>query len=130
MALPLFTPPYDLFLGTTVTLVDPRKTLLSFADHDVTQALMYTMRKLGTRFLLGETLERVDRIRCDRGKSHVVARLKSGKSIIGDALMYCMGRSGNTDSLSLDLVGIEPDKRGLLAVNDFYQTGTKIKEKI
>ncbi len=90
----------------------------------MTQALMYTMRKLGTRFLLGETLERVDRIRCDRGLSHIAARLKSGKNIIGDALLYCMGRSGNTDSLSLELVGIEPDKRGLLAVNDFYQTGT------
>ncbi len=113
-----------MFLGTTVNIVDPRSTLLSFADRDATQALMYTMRKFGTRFLLGETLERVDRIRCDRGIPHIAAHLKSGKKIIGDALLYCMGRKGNTDSLSLELVGIEPDKRGLLPVNDFYQTGT------
>ncbi len=85
---------------------------------------MYTMRKIGTRFLLGETLKHVDQIRCDRGLPHVAAHLKSGKTIVGDALLYCMGRKGNTDSLSLELVGIEPDKRGLLPVNDFYQTGT------
>jgi thioredoxin reductase len=29
---------------------------------------------------------------------------------------------GNTESLQLDAVGLEADNRGLLDVNDFYQT--------
>jgi pyruvate/2-oxoglutarate dehydrogenase complex dihydrolipoamide dehydrogenase (E3) component len=29
---------------------------------------------------------------------------------------------GNTSSLGLDVMGIEANKRGLITVNDFYQT--------
>lgn len=32
-----------------------------------------------------------------------------------------MGRQGNTDTLNLDAVGVQADKRGLLEVNSFYQ---------
>lgn len=31
----------------------------------------------------------------------VVAHLLSGKRVVGDALLYAMGRLGNTDSLNL-----------------------------
>lgn len=40
--------------GTTVTVIDPRDEVLGFADREVTQALCYSMRKNGARFLLGE----------------------------------------------------------------------------
>lgn len=40
--------------GTTVTVIDPRDEVLSFADREVAQALCYSMRQNGARFLLGE----------------------------------------------------------------------------
>lgn len=35
--------------GTTVTVVDPRPNVLSFADKDVIENLQYTMRQNGAR---------------------------------------------------------------------------------
>lgn len=43
--------------GTTVTVIDPRDEVLGFADREVTQALCYSMRKNGARFLLGEKVQ-------------------------------------------------------------------------
>lgn len=46
----------------------------------------------------------------------VVAYLESGKRVVGDALLYTMGRQGNTDSMALDKAGLKADGRGLLEV--------------
>ena len=53
---PLYSPParINVIPGTTVTVIDPRDEVLGFADREVTQALCYSMRKNGARFLLGE----------------------------------------------------------------------------
>ncbi|MGA5989311.1 FAD-dependent oxidoreductase, partial [Escherichia coli] len=48
--------------------------------------------------------------------------LQSGKKIKADAILWCNGRSGNTDGLGLENVGLTPNSRGQLAVNDQYQT--------
>ena len=40
--------------GTTVTIIDPRDEVLGFIDSDVRQALQYSMRKWGARFILGD----------------------------------------------------------------------------
>jgi len=39
-----------------------------------------------------------------------------------DILLYANGRTGNTDNMGLDKVGIIPDSRGNLKVNDDFQT--------
>lgn len=36
---------------------------------------------------------------------------------------------GNTSSLGLDVMGIEANKRGLITVNDFYQTKVRMDVK-
>ncbi|MGB1062778.1 MAG: FAD-dependent oxidoreductase, partial [Ketobacter sp.] len=40
----------------------------------------------------------------------------------GDAFLWCNGRTGNTDQLNLDAVGLVANHRGQLEVNDRYQT--------
>ena len=47
----------------------------------------------------------------------MVAHFESGKRVVGDALLYTMGRQGNTDSLDLRSVGLEADRRGLMEVS-------------
>ena len=39
--------------------------------------------------------------------------------------MYCVGRTGNTESLALEAVGLETDERGRLRVDEHYQTGVE-----
>jgi NAD(P) transhydrogenase len=51
-----------------------------------------------------------------------VLHLKSGKRLKTELLLWAQGRTGNTHDLGLDRVGLTPDGRGLLAVDDFYRT--------
>jgi hypothetical protein len=46
----------------------------------------------------------------------------SGKKLKADCLLYTVGRQGNTANLGLDKIGLAANKRGLIAVNDHYQT--------
>lgn len=39
-----------------------------------------------------------------------------------DCLLYANGRTGNTETLGLENVGLETDSRGQLKVNSMYQT--------
>lgn len=39
-----------------------------------------------------------------------------------DCLLYANGRTGNTDKLNLESVGLQADSRGQLVVNANYQT--------
>ena len=52
----------------------------------------------------------------------VIVHLKSGKKVKADCLLYANGRTGNTDTLGLENVGIKTDSRGQVAVNAHYQT--------
>ena len=59
----------------------------------------------------------------ERGE-RVNIRLVSGKQILTDAALFCVGRTGATDALNLEAVGLKADSRGRLAVNERYQTET------
>src|SRR5262249_28812145 len=54
--------------------------------------------------------------------ARVVATTRSGKRIVGEKLLYAVGREGNTADLALDRAGIAPGRRGLLTVNAHFQT--------
>jgi NAD(P) transhydrogenase len=104
-------------LGVRVTIIDPRKHLLSFLDHEIGDALMYLMRKYGVTLILGESAEEV----LVEGEQTVTVT-KSGRRVVADRLLYTAGRCGNTENLGLEAVGIEVDSRGLVKVNERYQT--------
>src|SRR5204863_6257743 len=84
-------------LNCEVTLIDERSELLPFVDREIIEALSYHMRQHEATLRLGETVTRVEKDA--RGK--VVAHLKSGKKVVGDALLYTVGRQGNSDRLNL-----------------------------
>ncbi len=105
-------------LGVRVILIEARPSLLDFVDAEISEALQYRMRAMGVTLRLGE---RVDEIRV-QPDGLVQATLQSGKHLRADTLLYCIGRQGTTDRLGLENVGLVPDNRGRLKVNDNYQT--------
>jgi NAD(P) transhydrogenase len=107
-------------LGAEVTLIDQRQQILDFVDKEITEALMYHLRQMGTTFRLGD---KVTRVGIDPQKSRVFAELESGKRVHGDILLYCVGRQANGDQLNLEAAGLSPDDRGRVRVNAFFQTG-------
>jgi len=57
-----------------VTVIDPRTNLLGFADREISDALMYFMRQYGARFILGETVEKIEPL-----PDRAIVHLSTGK---------------------------------------------------
>jgi NAD(P) transhydrogenase len=104
-------------LGSEVTVVDGRPTMLDFCDPEITEALRYHLRDLGVIFRFGETVTAVKGV-----PDGTITELESGKQIAADAVFYSAGRVGATSGLGLDSVGLEVDERGRIAVDERYRT--------
>jgi NAD(P) transhydrogenase len=104
-------------LGVLVDLVDTRDRLLSFLDKEISDALGYQLRKMNVIIRHNEEYSKVETL--DDG---VVMHLKSGKKLKADILLWANGRTGNTQDLGLELIGLKANSRGQLAVNENYQT--------
>jgi NAD(P) transhydrogenase len=107
-------------LGVQVTLVDTREELLPYLDREMAALLKRNMKKLGIVLVQSD---RHDKIETLEGKRPTVRCLTRGNNVLeADLLLYCVGRDGNTGELCLEKLGIFPNERGLLEVNEFYQT--------
>jgi NAD(P) transhydrogenase len=104
-------------LGTEVTVVERRGRLLEFCDSEIVEGLQYHLRELGVIFRFNE-----DVVGVMKHDSGAITELASGKRIPSDAVLYAAGRRGAVDALGLDAIGIEPDDRGRIAVDDRYRT--------
>jgi NAD(P) transhydrogenase len=105
-------------LGVKVTLVEKRAKLLEFADDEMVTSLVYWLGHHGATLRLAETVMNIE----IEKEGRVITKLESGKSVVSEQLLYTMGRLGNTKALNLEALGIEADKRGLLKVNENFQT--------
>ncbi len=104
-------------LGCKVNLVNTRDKLLEFLDDEIIDALSYHLRDQGVVIRHNEEIEEIEGV--DDG---VILTLKSGKRLKTDILLWANGRSGNTDGLGLDKLGIEPNSRGHIIVDEHFQT--------
>jgi NAD(P) transhydrogenase len=104
-------------LGITVTLVDGRDRLLAFLDGEIAERLRAQMQALGVDVRLRESVTRyvpeTDGVRLE---------LKSGGSLLVDQVLVAAGRTANVADLALDRTGLAVNDRGLLTVNEHYQT--------
>jgi NAD(P) transhydrogenase len=104
-------------LGVKVNLVNTRDKLLEFLDDEITDALAYHLRERGVLIR-----HREEFVKVEGQPDGAVLHLKSGKQLKTDILLWANGRTGNTDQLGLDKIGIVPDSRGNLKVNENFQT--------
>jgi NAD(P) transhydrogenase len=104
-------------LGTKVTVVEKRDTMLDFCDPEIVEALKFHLRDLAVTFRFGEEVTAVD-----VGSSGTVTTLGSGKQIPAETVMYSAGREGQTEDLGLEHAGLETDHRGRIFVDDQFQT--------
>ena len=107
-------------LGVEVIVVDRHKRLLPFVDSEIVDSLIAQMRENRAVFRFREDVESVKVSRNEL--SPVTVTLKSQKVLKGDMVLFSVGRRGATDGLNLEAAGLETIKRGLLEVNENYQT--------
>ncbi|HVS32772.1 MAG TPA: Si-specific NAD(P)(+) transhydrogenase [Thermoanaerobaculia bacterium] len=105
-------------LGVEVHLIDGRTSLLPHVDREIVDVLVGELQnRLKVTMHLG-----CDVASISRGKEGVRVKLKDGFELTVDTLLYAAGRVSNTAELNLESAGVETGARGLLTVNDRYQT--------
>ncbi len=104
-------------LRTKVNLINTRHQLLSFLDDEIIDALSYHLRENGVLIRHNEEYEKVEAD--DNG---VTIYLKSNKKIRTDYLLWAQGRTGNTEYLGIENIGLETDERQNFVINDKNQT--------
>src|SRR5438045_8162838 len=87
-------------------------------DAESIETSRVRMREINITFRFGEEVVNVRKT----AEGVVIADLKSRKEIRSDALLYTVGRQGNTAELNLETSGLEADDRGRIAVNEHFQT--------
>jgi NAD(P) transhydrogenase len=104
-------------LGAKVDLINTRDRLLAFLDAETSDSLSYHFWNSGIVIRHNEEFNKVETR--DDG---VIIHMASGKKMQADCLLFANGRTGNTDKLNLSAIGLTPDSRGNLKVNNSYQT--------
>ncbi len=104
-------------MGCKVDLINNRDRLLSFLDDEISDALSYHLRDQGVMIRHNETYEALE-----THDHSVVLQMKSGKKIKADIFLWANGRTGNSQNMGLESLGIVPNGRGQLDVNESYQT--------
>ena len=104
-------------LGTDVTILDGRDKLLGFLDDELVDAFGREVRRLGMKVQLGDAPNA-----CSVKGDVCTVGTVGGKTYTAGAVLAAAGRSGNTAGLGLEEIGIAPDKRGSLTVNEHFQT--------
>ncbi len=104
-------------LGYKVDLINNQDKLLNYLDSEISDALAHDFRQFGVLIRNNEEIDHLE-----THDDHVVLHLKSGKKIKSDAILWSNGRSGNTEGLNVEAIGLEANSRGQLKVDDHYCT--------
>jgi NAD(P) transhydrogenase len=108
-------------LGVKVYLVHPKaRALDSLLDTEIGEIFMKRMADMGVQLCMNDGVES-----CTLDPNgDVRTKLKSGKELVTDTMLYALGRSGQTDGLGLKELGIPIGKYGHIEKVDpiTYQT--------
>lgn len=104
-------------LGYKVDLINNQDQLLNYLDSEISDAIAHDFRQFGVVIRSNEEIDHLE-----THDDYVILHLKSGKKIKSDAILWSNGRSGNTEGLNLEAIGLEANSRGQLKVDDTYCT--------
>ena len=104
-------------LGVQVTLIEPKERLLPFVDYEMIQRLRVKLEALGVKFMLGHRVTSME-----RRDGRVQLTLNKRDTLDFDNVLIASGRQSNVQALGLDQIGVQTGNRGLITVNDHYQT--------
>ncbi|MDO9116863.1 MAG: Si-specific NAD(P)(+) transhydrogenase [Nitrospira sp.] len=105
-------------MGVPVILIDKRPRLLEFVDAEIIDTLQRQMKEIGVTLYHEEEVVSIQK----EASGRIAVTLQKAKPISAGTLMYAIGRVGATRDLRLEHIGLAPDSRGRLAVNEHFQT--------
>ncbi|MBP6828772.1 MAG: dihydrolipoyl dehydrogenase [Saprospiraceae bacterium] len=110
-------------LGTEVIVVEFLDRIIATMDSDCSRELTKSLKNLGMKFHLRYA---VTEVKPSKNKVTVVAKSRDDESkTLSWEVDYCLvaiGRRPYTDGLGLENIGIAPDEKGRIPVDDHLQT--------
>ncbi len=109
--------------GAEVTVVEMLPTLLPLEDEDMGKTLQRIFQKRGITVHTGATLQRIED-GPDGGKRSTIA-WPDGRTqqVDSEIVLIGVGRKPNSDGLNLEAVGVRPNQRGFIEVDDHLRAG-------
>jgi len=106
-------------LGSTVDLVLRRDRVLRGFDEECRGFVHEALRDSGIRM---RTETQIARIEATGGKAPYTVHTQAGDSFETDLVLYATGRAPNTQGIGLEKVGVQLDKAGAIAVDEWSKT--------
>lgn len=106
-------------LGSKVIVVDLSPDIVSTMDQEVSKAYKKILEKQGFEFVLGAKIQGWDK------KSKTMKVEKSDGAVVeikADKVLVAAGRVPYTQGVGLDSVGVKINDRGVIEVDDHFQT--------
>ncbi|HEU0295156.1 MAG TPA: Si-specific NAD(P)(+) transhydrogenase [Anaerolineales bacterium] len=104
-------------LGVQVMLVEPKERVLPFVDYEMIHRLQDQLNLLGLKFALGHKVTAIE-----PHENHVQITLDKQRVMEFDIALIASGRQSNVQALGLEQIGVNTGNRGLILVNDKFQT--------
>jgi pyruvate/2-oxoglutarate dehydrogenase complex dihydrolipoamide dehydrogenase (E3) component len=109
--------------GSEVTVIQRGPQLMGREDPDVAEAAAEILREDGIEVLLKTPTLRAAQ---DDGKILLTVDTPEGeRTLEGTHLLVAAGRPPNTETLNLEVAGVETDRRGQIEVNDRLETSAE-----
>jgi NAD(P) transhydrogenase len=103
-------------LGCSVSLINASDMLLPFLDSEVSSLLQQSLIENGIDLMMPARVVEVS------GGPPFTLSLDNRREVKADMIVVAAGRIGNTDDLALENAELASDARGLLTVNENFQT--------
>jgi NAD(P) transhydrogenase len=104
-------------LGVQITLIESTERLLPFVDSEIMERLHMQLELLGLDFIFNDRVTKTE-----VSQDGVCLTLKNGNVLDCEAALFATGRQSNTQGLGLEEIGVQLGNRGLILVNEKYQT--------
>ncbi|MBI1339485.1 dihydrolipoyl dehydrogenase [bacterium] len=108
-------------LGAEVVVLEYLDRILPGADGEIAKQAQRVFAKQGLEFKLGVKVTGVEKLKSKLKVSYEPAAGGEAQALDADVVLVAVGRRPYTDGLGLETVGINPDKRGMIA-NDHFRT--------
>jgi NAD(P) transhydrogenase len=105
-------------LGADVEIIDGRDVLLPFLDAEVSRELVSALERSGIVFHWNERVQKC----LPQPSGGVRLELSSGAALTAEAVLVASGRQSNTTNLGLEKAGVTTGARGIIPVNEHFQT--------
>ena len=108
-------------LGSRVTVLEYLDRILPGMDAEIAKIAQRVFRKQGLEFRLGA---KVTGARTEGDQA--VVQIDGGEPLTADRVLVAVGRKPNTDDLGLDAVGVVPDDKGRIPVDEHFRAADNV----